>query len=36
MLARPGANKTMRYRPDLPDRFGSLEDARSHCQAFFA
>ena len=28
--------KTMKYRPDFPDRFGSIEDARSHCQAFFA
>jgi putative transposase len=28
--------KTMKYRPDFPERFGSLEDARSHCQAFFA
>jgi putative transposase len=28
--------KTMKYRPDFPDRFGSIEDARSHCQTFFA
>ena len=28
--------KTMKYRPDFPERFGSLEDARSHRQAFFA
>jgi len=28
--------KTMKYRPDFPPRFGSIEDARSHCQAFFA
>jgi putative transposase len=27
--------KTMKYRPDFPDRFGSLEDARSFCRAFF-
>ncbi len=27
--------KTMKYRPDFPPRFGSLEDARAHCQAFF-
>lgn len=27
--------KTMKYRPEFPDRFGSLEDARAHCQAFF-
>ncbi len=27
--------KTMKYRPDFPDRFGSLEDARAHGQGFF-
>lgn len=27
--------KTLKYRPDFPDRFGSIEDARSHCQQFF-
>jgi len=27
--------KTMKYRPDFPDRFGSIEDARSFCQQFF-
>ena len=27
--------KTLKYRPGFPDRFGSLEDARSHCQDFF-
>jgi putative transposase len=27
--------KTMKYRPDFPDRFGSLEDARAHGQVFF-
>ncbi|MEP7346521.1 MAG: integrase core domain-containing protein, partial [Gemmatimonadaceae bacterium] len=27
--------KTLKYRPDFPDRFGSLEDARAHCTAFF-
>jgi len=27
--------KTMKYRPEFPDRFGSLEDARAHGQAFF-
>jgi len=27
--------KTLKYRPDFPDRFGSLEDARAHCQQFF-
>jgi putative transposase len=28
--------KTLKYRPDFPARFGCLEDARAHCQAFFA
>lgn len=27
--------KTMKYRPDYPDRFGSIEDARSWARAFF-
>jgi transposase InsO family protein len=27
--------KTLKYRPDFPNRFGSVEDARSHCQRFF-
>jgi putative transposase len=27
--------KTMKYRPGFPDRFGSIEDARSFCQDFF-
>jgi putative transposase len=27
--------KTLKYRPDFPDRFGSIEDARSFCQGFF-
>ena len=27
--------KTLKYRPDFPSRFGSLEDARVFCQAFF-
>jgi putative transposase len=27
--------KTMKYRPDFPDRFGSIEDARIFCQSFF-
>ena len=27
--------KTLKYRPDFPARFGSLEDARAHCQQFF-
>jgi putative transposase len=28
--------KTLKYRPDFPDRFGSIEDARAFCQRFFA
>ena len=28
--------KTLKYRPDFPARFGSLEDARVFCQMFFA
>jgi putative transposase len=28
--------KTLKYRPEFPDRFGSLQDARSFCQGFFA
>ena len=28
--------KTLKYRPDFPARFGSLEDARVFCQVFFA
>jgi putative transposase len=27
--------KTMKYRPDFPDRFGSIQDAREWCRAFF-
>jgi putative transposase len=27
--------KTLKYRPDFPDRFGSIEAARQHCQIFF-
>jgi len=27
--------KTLKYRPDFPDRFGCIEDSRSFCQAFF-
>jgi putative transposase len=27
--------KTLKYRPEFPDRFGSLPDARSFCQQFF-
>ena len=28
--------KTLKYRPDFPTRFGSLEDARAHLTDFFA
>jgi len=28
--------KTMKYMPDFPDRFGSLADARTFCEGFFA
>ena len=27
--------KTLKYRPEFPDRFGSLQDARTFCQVFF-
>ncbi len=27
--------RTMKYRPDFPARFGSIQDARAHCRAFF-
>jgi putative transposase len=27
--------KTLKYRPDFPDRFGEVEDARAHCRDFF-
>jgi putative transposase len=27
--------KTLKYRPNFPERFGSLEDARAFCQDFF-
>lgn len=27
--------KTLKYRPEFPSRFGSMEDARSFCQNFF-
>ena len=27
--------KTLKYRPDFPDRFGCIEDTRSFCQDFF-
>ena len=28
--------KTLKYRPEFPARFGSIEDARAYCRAFFA
>ena len=28
--------KTLKYRPDFPGRFDSIEAARRHCQTFFA
>jgi transposase InsO family protein len=27
--------RTLKYRPDFPDRFGSLEDGRAFCRPFF-
>ena len=27
--------RTLKYRPDFPDRFGCLLDSRAHCQIFF-
>jgi putative transposase len=27
--------KTLKYRPDFPGRFGSIQDARQFCQTFF-
>jgi putative transposase len=29
------AFKTLKYRPELPDRFGSFEDAKAFCTRFF-
>ena len=28
--------KTLKYRPEFPERFGSIEDARDFCQRFFS
>ena len=28
--------RTLKYRPDFPERFGSLADARAFCRTFFA
>jgi putative transposase len=27
--------RTLKYRPDFPDRFGCFEDAQAHCRQFF-
>lgn len=27
--------KTLKYRPDFPERFGEIEDSRAHCGDFF-
>lgn len=27
--------KTLKYRPEFPDRFGTIEDARVFCREFF-
>lgn len=27
--------RTLKYRPEFPGRFGSIEDARAFCQVFF-
>ena len=27
--------RTLKYRPDFPDRFGCFEDAKTHCNSFF-
>jgi putative transposase len=27
--------KTLKYRPDFPERFGAIQDARAHCHEFF-
>lgn len=27
--------KTLKYRPDFPERFGCIEDARAYCRRFF-
>ena len=28
--------KTLKYRPDFPERFGCIEDSRAHCRDFFS
>jgi transposase InsO family protein len=27
--------RTMKYRPEFPDRFGCIQDSRAFCQQFF-
>jgi len=27
--------RTLKYRPDFPERFGAIQDARAHCRTFF-
>ena len=27
--------KTLKYRPDFPERFGSIQDAKAFCRGFF-
>jgi putative transposase len=27
--------KTLKYRPEFPERFGSIQDVRAHCRVFF-
>ena len=27
--------RTLKYRPEFPDRFGSIQDSRAFCQQFF-
>ena len=27
--------RTLKYRPEFPDRFGSIQDSRAFCQSFF-
>src|SRR5437773_8227834 len=27
--------RTMKYRPEFPDRFGCIQDSRAFCQSFF-
>ena len=29
------AFKTLKYRPDFPERFGAIEHSRAHCRDFF-